>query len=361
MLSNHLKTLPTFSGNENEDVVQWLTDITDGLNCAEFTDDHKILIISGFINGCARRWLFENLFVLDSWPVFIQEFTKEFAPTLLTEDIVSQVNQCVPVLIETIACYDDSVMIELDDIYPAEDSPSYETFLLNHRRLHSQHILDYIANQKRKEELIELHENVLFSTVLLKYVDENYETEWPEGNESWFIHDERSQRNQFIALKKNKMVPSSTFNIVEDSPPQLSCVCECVSSLFVHQSNEMILLLQTAMCKPETLRKQKPLFNEEVVKHNIIVDFYSDSSQLDTIIVSLKLNTIHSKHSLQSNITQVVSSDINFITLLFFSMVFRSIVRYILLYYHRKTPYLINNMRLNTKNYFDWLRTLAVP
>ncbi|CAF1162198.1 unnamed protein product [Rotaria magnacalcarata] len=163
MLSNHLKTLPAFSGNQIEDVVQWLTDITNGLNYAEFTDDHKILIISGYIN--------------DSWPVFIQEFTKEFAPTLLTEDIVSQINQCVPVLIETIVCYDDSVMIELDDIYPAEDSPFYDTFLLKDRCLHFQHVLDYIANQKRKEELIELHESVLFSTVLLKYVGENFETE----------------------------------------------------------------------------------------------------------------------------------------------------------------------------------------
>ena len=42
MLSNHLKTLPTFSGNQNEDVVQWLKNIIDGLNYAEFTDDQKI-------------------------------------------------------------------------------------------------------------------------------------------------------------------------------------------------------------------------------------------------------------------------------------------------------------------------------
>ncbi|CAF4389206.1 unnamed protein product, partial [Rotaria magnacalcarata] len=46
MLLNHLKTLPAFSGNQNEDAVQWLKDITDGLNYAEFTDDRKTFIIS---------------------------------------------------------------------------------------------------------------------------------------------------------------------------------------------------------------------------------------------------------------------------------------------------------------------------
>jgi hypothetical protein len=66
MLSNHLKTLPKFSGNQNEDAVQWLKDIIDGLNYAAFTDDQKVSIISGYLNDDARRWLLQNVSVLDS-------------------------------------------------------------------------------------------------------------------------------------------------------------------------------------------------------------------------------------------------------------------------------------------------------
>ncbi|CAF3974753.1 unnamed protein product, partial [Rotaria magnacalcarata] len=86
---------------------QWLNDIINGLNYAEFTDDQKVSIISGYVNGDARRWLLKNLFVLDSWSTFIQEFKKEFAPTLLKEDAMSQVNECVYELDETMLWYDN--------------------------------------------------------------------------------------------------------------------------------------------------------------------------------------------------------------------------------------------------------------
>jgi hypothetical protein len=82
MLLNHLKNLPTFSGNQNEDVIRWLKDIIDRLNYAKFTDDQKIMIMSGYLNGDARRWLLGNVSVADTWPTFIQELQKEFASTL---------------------------------------------------------------------------------------------------------------------------------------------------------------------------------------------------------------------------------------------------------------------------------------
>ncbi|CAF2053021.1 unnamed protein product [Rotaria magnacalcarata] len=91
---------------------QWLNDIINGLNYAEFTDDQKVLIISGYVNGDARRWLLKNLFVLDSWSTFIQEFKKEFAPTLLKEDAMSQVNECVYELDETMLWYDNGIKEE---------------------------------------------------------------------------------------------------------------------------------------------------------------------------------------------------------------------------------------------------------
>ncbi|CAF1085422.1 unnamed protein product [Rotaria magnacalcarata] len=117
MLLNHLKTLPAFSGNYNEDAVQFLKDITDGLNYAEFTDDQKVSIISSFVNGDARRWLLKNLFVLDSWSTSIEEFKKEFAPTLLKEDAISQVNEYVYELDETMLYYDNDMKEEQNLIY----------------------------------------------------------------------------------------------------------------------------------------------------------------------------------------------------------------------------------------------------
>ncbi|CAF1233288.1 unnamed protein product [Rotaria magnacalcarata] len=49
MLLNHLKTLPAFSDNQKEDAVQWLKDITDGLNYAEFTSQNN-----DYIGVCER-------------------------------------------------------------------------------------------------------------------------------------------------------------------------------------------------------------------------------------------------------------------------------------------------------------------
>ncbi len=112
MFLNHLKKLPKFNGNQNEDAAQWLKDIIDGLNYAALTDDRKVSIIAGYLKDDARRWLLANVSVLDSWPKFIQEFTKEFAPTLLKEDAVSQVNQCVYVSDELMMFYDNDIKEE---------------------------------------------------------------------------------------------------------------------------------------------------------------------------------------------------------------------------------------------------------
>ena len=47
----------------------------------------------------------------------------------------------------------------------------YEKFVLNHHLLHSQHVLDFIAKQKRPDELIRLNHNVLFSTTLPESIE----------------------------------------------------------------------------------------------------------------------------------------------------------------------------------------------
>jgi len=61
ILLESLERLPTFSGNRNEDVIQWLKDMTDGLNYAKFTDEDKVLVIQTYIKGDARGWLLNNI------------------------------------------------------------------------------------------------------------------------------------------------------------------------------------------------------------------------------------------------------------------------------------------------------------
>ncbi len=77
-----------------------------------------------------------------------------------------------------------SVVIGFNDIYLVEDGPFYENFLVDHHLLHSQHVFDYIANQKRKDELMEFNHDVSFSKTLVQSITEDFEIEWPEGEES---------------------------------------------------------------------------------------------------------------------------------------------------------------------------------
>ncbi|CAF2046454.1 unnamed protein product [Rotaria magnacalcarata] len=62
MLLNHLKTLPGFSDNQKEDAVQWLKDITDGLNYAEFTSQNNDYIGVFELNNIVllNTWIVEN-------------------------------------------------------------------------------------------------------------------------------------------------------------------------------------------------------------------------------------------------------------------------------------------------------------
>jgi hypothetical protein len=199
MLSNHLKNLPTFNGNQNEDVNQWLKDVTDGLNYVKFTDDQKISIISGYLNGDARRWLLGNVCsgfaVLDSWSTFIQEIKNEFTPTLLTEDDVSQLNQCVHALEQTTVYYDDEMKTE----QKCELLGEKETYLSD------SHIL-----------LVELNKVDSPNMRILENSESNCESVWPDGHESWFLHDALPQRCRFIRPKQPEVLFNSTSNIDDD-------------------------------------------------------------------------------------------------------------------------------------------------
>ncbi|CAF4850835.1 unnamed protein product [Rotaria socialis] len=212
MLLNHLKTLPAFSGNQSEDAVQWLKDITDGLNYAEYTDDRKTFIISEYLKSDARLWLFGNLFVLDSWPIFIEEFKKEFAPTLLKGDAMSQVNECVYELDKTMLYCDNGTKEE------------HNCELFEEKEVH----LDY-SNIK----LIELNNIVLLNTCIVESDENSCEMVWPDGCETWFIHDELPQRYQFIRSKQPDVPFNSTSNIDDKFSQEnlLNCINVLSSSV----------------------------------------------------------------------------------------------------------------------------------
>jgi hypothetical protein len=53
------------------------------------------------------------------------------------------------------------VVIGFNDIYLVEDGPFYENFLVDHHLLHSKHVLDYIANQKRRSSMMNHHRAAL--------------------------------------------------------------------------------------------------------------------------------------------------------------------------------------------------------
>jgi len=212
MLSNLLKTLPKFSGNQNEDAVQWLKDIIDGLNYAAFTDDQKVSIISGYLNDDARRWLLQNVSVLDSWSIFIQELKKEFAPTLLKDDAVSQVNQYVYASGNMMMFYDNDIKEE------------QKCELLEQKQVN----LDYSSIM-----LIESNNLVSLNTCIGESGENNCETVWPDGYESWFIHDELPQRCQFIRSKQQEVLSNLTSNFDDDFAQENLSNCINALSLFV--------------------------------------------------------------------------------------------------------------------------------
>jgi hypothetical protein len=92
----------------------------------------------------------------------------------------------------------NSTVVRFDDIYAAEEGPFYEKFLLNHRFFHSQRVLDYVANQKSQQELMQVNHKCLYDMIRVESAYEYSEIEWPEGDETWLCHDELPQRIQFV-------------------------------------------------------------------------------------------------------------------------------------------------------------------
>lgn len=264
----------------------------------------------------------------------------------------------VNVVVAPVDILGNSMMIGYDDIYSA-DSPILEKYLLSHRLLHSQHVLDYIANQKRKDALIESGHDISFNTTLFEPIGEYFEAEWPAGHETWFIHDELPQRKQFISSEQQMRSETSISNFTETSLRKKSSTFNSTSELIVQHSNEIMSLMKPDMTKHRTLRKRKKLFNDKGAKQNVIIDLSPKCNSYDIKIHSLNSTAIASKHASRPNVALLVSSGILFIFIL---MICRNVLSYLLYYGGRiNILCLFKNMNLHSINNFYWFRTLTVP
>ncbi|CAF0836911.1 unnamed protein product [Didymodactylos carnosus] len=168
----------------------------------------------------------------------------------------------------------NSVVVGFDDICSAQDGPFYEKFLLKQRLLHPQHVFDYIANQKLKEELMRFNHNHSGGMIMMESICEHVEIEWPEGEETWLIHDELAQRTQFVKYKQQPML---TTSIVENSMHPMSSDCDWVQSSFDHQPNEIMLLLQQLLAKQDLLLDENKQLKQEVATQQITINNLSQA------------------------------------------------------------------------------------
>lgn len=183
MLLKMLENLPTFSGKRNEDVIQWLEEITYGFNCAQFNDDQKVSIVSKYIKDAARIWLIHNMFILSSWSTFIQTIKEMFGPVLIVNEIVID---------------DDKEMKEVQK-YELEQEDG--------------------KGDKKEEETCfstamgDVNKAISTDTYVKTNGTGNVEMNWSDGDESWFIHNELNQRPQFIACEQQKVSCNLSTNI----------------------------------------------------------------------------------------------------------------------------------------------------
>lgn len=232
----------------------------------------------------------------------------------------------------------------------------------------------------------------------------NFEIGWPQGEETWIIHDEMSRDTQFVECKRQLMLTLSTCNTVENLMQQTSSECVCDIRSADHPPNEVISLLQRIMANQnllmednkfmkEQLAKQKAKINQLVlamktidnslVLHDLrgsgpsLEEQHGKQSQLEQIDRSTiedsytMCNTSNIKHCLfepktlslkdssDSNVKQLKSTTL--VTLIFVSWSLQFLKSYITYYNDVKTPHVVNNALIPDITHFDWFRTLAVP
>lgn len=217
---------------------------------------------------------------------------------------------------------------------------------------HPQHIADFRTYQENKlcgtNRLLPLAVSSSVLCIPTTSADENFETPWPEGEETWFIHRELPQRNQFVTVKESIMLTTSTFDIVEELVQELSSAADCVSSSLIQEIDQSIKYPQCSE------------FYFQYVS-NWINDLYYECSDINDKTGSLILTSTSSNSSFNSCIIRSISIGIMLIAFICVGMIFGNFGPYSFFYNDTNNPYFVSNLLFYGKNDFDWFQTLAVP
>lgn len=119
LLSNSSDKLPKFSGKNSENVVRWLTKVTNELNVFKLTDAQKLLMVPSVLLDDARQWYVNNLDIIIDWATFSREIQKAFSSPVHRNLAIKQIGNRVQGMEESVLHYYHEVM-ELCDMIDQE-------------------------------------------------------------------------------------------------------------------------------------------------------------------------------------------------------------------------------------------------
>ena len=78
IIAKTLEETPKFSGKSDQNVEEWLKDLTAKFNMAEITESQALKIISTFLEGSVKEWFIENQQTFESWTHFKEIFLRTY-------------------------------------------------------------------------------------------------------------------------------------------------------------------------------------------------------------------------------------------------------------------------------------------
>jgi hypothetical protein len=79
IITKTLEDTPKFAGKSDQNVDEWLKDLSAKFNMAEITEPQALKIISTFLEGPVTEWFTENSSTFESWSHFKQVFLNTYA------------------------------------------------------------------------------------------------------------------------------------------------------------------------------------------------------------------------------------------------------------------------------------------
>lgn len=272
---------------------------------------------------------------------------------------------------------DDFATIGFDDIYSAENGPFYEGFLVHNRVLHSQHVLDYIANKKETiQSVMQLNQKFSWSTPEDNITCQEETAAWAEGNEEWLIHDQLPQRAQFLSCIRN--FNASTCDDVEEITQQPSGDINSVVLSSGTQNRELMIWLHSAQMKCEEFVAENEVLERMVARHRIILNQTASADEIskkEPCVSSFVQDqsderrrqgaaaSIADTYEIVDGFTLLIGS---FNTVTWTNFVFKTMELIVLGYYLMvyetiRLKAFQSTVLFDGKNSFDWFRTLTVP